>query len=230
MKRFYKEVSVLPGEGGFQVLLDGRPVRTPGQGALGLPTQKLAEAIADEWRAQEGEIVPTAMQLLRLANTAVDGIAANRAATIAAILRFGDDDLLCYRAQHPPALAARQAQGWDPMLVWAQTRLGVRLTVAPGVAHVEQPPETLAALAAAVAAHDDFALAGLHVMASVTGSLVLALAVAAGEIGAAEAFALSRIDESYQAERWGCDGEAEARARLLAHEMDRAFDLIVLAR
>jgi chaperone required for assembly of F1-ATPase len=197
---------------------------------LCLPTQKLAEAIAAEWRAQTDEIVPTAMPLLRLANTAIDGIAANREATIAAILRFGDNDLLCYRAREPQALAARQAQGWDPVLAWAQTRLGAPLAVAADVTHIDQPPETLAALAAAVAAHDDFALAGLHMIASVTGSLVLALAVAAGEIGAAEAFALSRIDEAYQAERWGTDGEAEARARLLADEMARAFDLIVLAR
>jgi chaperone required for assembly of F1-ATPase len=114
------------------------------------------------------------------------------------------------------------------VLAWARTRLGAPLTVAAGVAHIDQPPAALAALANAVAAHDDFALAGLHVMASVTGSLVLALAVAAGEVGASEAFALSRIDETYQAERWGTDAQAEARAKCLAEEMDRAFALIAL--
>lgn len=228
MKRFYKDVTVAATDGGFQVLLDGRPVRTPGQGMLCLPTQKLADAIAAEWRAQTDEIVPTAMPLLRLANTAIDGIAANREATVAAILCFGDNDLLCYRALAPQALAARQDQGWDPVLAWARAQLGAPLVVAAGVTHIDQPPAARSALAAAVAAHDDFTLAGLHVMASVTGSLVLALAVAAGEVGASDAFALSRIDETYQAERWGTDAQAEARAKCLAEEMDRAFALIAL--
>jgi chaperone required for assembly of F1-ATPase len=230
MKRFYKEVCVAPADGGFQVLLDGRPVRTPGQNRLCLPTRKLADAIAAEWRAQEDEIVPTAMPLLRLANTAIDGIAVSRPATIAAILRFGDSDLLCYRTREPQALAMRQARDWDPLLAWAGAQLGAPLTAAAGVTHIEQPPAALAALAASVAAHDDFALAGLHAIAAITGSLVLALAVAAGRIGVAEAFALSRIDEAYQAERWGTDTQAEARAERLAHEMDRASALIALAR
>jgi chaperone required for assembly of F1-ATPase len=124
----------------------------------------------------------------------------------------------------------RQARDWDPLLAWAGAQLGAPLTAAAGVTHIEQPPASLAALAASVAAHDDFALAGLHAIAAITGSLVLALAVAAGRIGVAEAFALSRIDEAYQAERWGTDTQAEARAERLAHEMDRASALIALAR
>ncbi|MBN9590428.1 MAG: ATPase [Alphaproteobacteria bacterium] len=230
MKRFYEEVSVSPGDGGFQVFLDGRPVRTPGGKPLALPTEKLAEAIAAEWRAQGDEVVPTSMPLLRLANTAIDGIAANRAATIDAILRFGDNDLLCYRAHEPPALAGRQAEGWDPWLAWAGRRLGAHLTIVYGLNHADQPAEALAALHEAVEAQDDYTLAGLHVIASITGSVVLALAAAAGEVTASQAFALSRIDETYQAERWGQDGEAEARANRLAEEVDRAFTLVALSR
>jgi chaperone required for assembly of F1-ATPase len=230
MKRFYKEVSVAPGEGGFQVLLDGRPVRTPAGRPLALPTGTLAAAIAEEWRAQGDEIVPTAMPLLRLANTAIDGIAANRTETIDAILRFGGNDLLCYRADETPALARRQAQGWDPLLAWAGTELGADLAVAHGLAHADQPAAALARLRGAVEAHDDFALAGLHVIASITGSLVLGLAVMAGKLTPAEAFALSRIDEAWQTEKWGLDAEAEDRALRLAAEMDRAYALVDLSR
>jgi chaperone required for assembly of F1-ATPase len=230
MKRFYKEASVAPREGAFQVLLDGRPVRTPAGKPLALPTERLASAIAEEWRAQGDEVVPTAMALLRLANTAIDGIAANRAETVASILRFGENDLLCYRADETPALARRQAQGWDPLLAWADTELGAKLAVAHGLAHADQPAAALARLREAVEAHDDFALAGLHVIASITSSLVLGLAVTAGKLTSAEAFALSRIDETWQAEKWGLDAEAEARAMRLAVEMDRACALVDLSR
>lgn len=230
MKRFYKEVSVAPVGGGFAVLLDGRGIKTPAGKPFILPTQSLADAIAGEWRAQGEEVEPTAMPLLRLANTAIDGIAAHRPQTVDAILRYGDNDLLCYRAREPPALARRQAEGWDPMLAWADDTLGARLTVVHGLTHADQPAPALAALRAAVEAHDDFALAALHVTASITGSVVLALALAAGRITHADAFALSRIDETYQAEKWGMDGEAQARARNLAAELERAFQLMDLSR
>lgn len=230
MKRFYKDAATRADGGGFQVLLDGRGVKTPAGAALVLPTAALAEAIAGEWRAQSDVIVPHAMPLLRLANTAIDGIAPDPAATLAAIARFGDDDLLCYRAAEPVVLARRQAEGWDPLLAWAGETLGARLTVTDGAVHVAQPEQALAALAAALAGHDAFALAGLHVVASISGSLVLALAAAAGRIDAARAFALSRIDEDFQAERWGRDGEAQARADHLAAEVGHACALIALSR
>src|SRR5690349_18205787 len=114
MKRFYKDVSMAAQDGGFAVLLDGRPVKTPSGNALALPTEKLAAAIAAEWRAQGEEIIPTTMPLLRLANTVIDGVAANRDEVVGAILRFGENDLICYRAHQPPELAARQKAGWDP--------------------------------------------------------------------------------------------------------------------
>lgn len=230
MKRFYKDVTIAAMEGGFAVLLDGKPVKTPGRNALLLPTEKLAAAIALEWRGQGDEIVAPTMPLLRLANTVIDGVTASRAAVIAAILRFGDNDLLCYRAHQPPELLARQREGWDPLLDWARRRHGARLKVVESLEHVDQPPDALAALGQALETHDSFTLGALHVIASITGSLVLALAVAEGRITAEEAFALSRIDETYQAGKWGADAEAVKRAALLAAEMDKAFELIAAVR
>jgi len=226
MKRFYKEVSVAPVEGGFAVLLDGKPVKTPAHHALTLPTQTLAAAIAAEWREQGTEIIVTTMPLLRLANTVIDGIAANREQVIGAILRFGENDLLCYRAHQPPELLARQRAGWDPWLDWARQKHRADMTVAEGLTHVDQTPEALAALRRPLEELDAFTLGGLHVIASITGSTVLALAVAAGEVSGAQAFELSRIDEIYQAEKWGQDAEAAKRATALAHELDKAVELI----
>jgi len=226
MKRFYKDVSVAPVEGGFGVLLDGKPVKTPARHALTLPTQTLAAAIAAEWRGQGTEIIVTTMPLLRLANTVIDGIAANREQVIGAILRFGENDLLCYRAHQPPELLARQRAGWDPWLDWARQKHRADMTVAEGLTHVDQTPEALAALRRPLEELDAFTLGGLHVIASITGSTVLALAVAAGEVSGAQAFELSRIDEIYQAEKWGQDAEAAKRATALAHELDKAVELI----
>ncbi len=176
MKRFYKEVGVDHAPEGFRILLDGKPIKTPGRRTLLLPTQALALAIAEEWRGQGEEIVPISMPMLRMANTTLDGVSQTRDAVIAAIMRFGEHELLCYRAQSPAELALLQAAEWAPMLEWVHARYGVRLLISTGVVHVQQPPETLARLGEVVAAYDDFALAALHVMASITASLVLARA------------------------------------------------------
>lgn len=226
MKRFYKTVDVRPVTGGFAVLLDGRGVQTPARNALVLPTEELALAIAAEWRGQGDEVVATAMPLLRLSNTVIDGVATNRAAVIQAILRFGENDLLCYRAHQPPDLVARQREAWDPMLDWARQRLGAHMTATAGLTHVDQTPDAIAALREALEAHDAFTLGALHVVASITGSVVLALAVAEGRLTGAAAFELSRIDEAYQAEKWGADAEAVKRTTNLAHELDKAVELI----
>jgi len=230
MKRFYKDTSVAAKDGGFAVLLDGRPVKTPSGNALVLPTEKLASAIAAEWHAQGEKIIPTSMPLLRLANTVIDGVAANRDEVIGAILRFGENDLLCYRAHQPPELLARQKAGWDPLLDWAAQKHGARMVVAEGLTHVDQPAEALAALRGALGNFDAFTLGALHIIASITGSTVLALAVADGFVPGARAFELSRIDETYQAEKWGEDAEAVKRAVALAHEMDKAVELIAHIR
>jgi len=229
VKRFYKDVTVDQTPDGFRFLLDGKPVLTPARHPLVLPTRALAEALAEEWHVQGEEVRPEAMPLTRLVNTVVDGIRANRDETIAAILRFGENDLLSYRADAPAELARRQGQ-WDAHLGWLGQRHGARLAVTHGVGHVEQSPDALAALQKAVAAHDEYALAALHVLASITGSLVLGLAVLEGELTAAQAFAVSRLDEAYQAEQWGLDREAEERADRLGREMDQATRLVALVR
>jgi chaperone required for assembly of F1-ATPase len=230
MKRFYKTVSVALGEGGFGVLLDGKPVKTPARNLLSLPTEKLANAIAAEWQAQGDEVIATSMPLLRLANSVIDGITKSREGVVDAILRFGENDLLCYRAHQPPELAARQRAGWNPVLDWAQQRFGAQMTVAEGLTHIDQPAEARAALRQALVGLDAFTLGGLHVVASITGSAVLALAVLEGEVSGPKAFALSRIDEAYQAEKWGEDAQAATRATALAHELDKAVELILSVR
>jgi chaperone required for assembly of F1-ATPase len=229
VKRFYDSVTVTEAPAGFHFLLDGKPVRTPARQALMLPSRALAEALAEEWRAQGAEMQPLAMPLTRLVNTVVDGVRTNREETIAAILRFGENDLLSYRAEAPAELARRQNQ-WDTFLDWAERRHGARLDVTSGIGHVAQSPKAMAALKDAIAVQDDYALAALHVLSSITGSLILGLAVLEGELTPGEAFALSRLDEAYQAEKWGADQEAEERAAGLAHEMELAAQLVLLSR
>ena len=229
MKRFYKDVTVAETPEGFRFLLDGKPVQTPARQAMTLPTRSLAEALAEEWRAQGEEMSPLSMPLTRMVNTVVDGVRANRDETIAAILRFGENDLLSYRAEAPAELVRRQNK-WDAYLDWIEYRYGARLAVTRGIGHVEQSPETLAALKAAVAAQDDYVLAALHVHSSVTGSLVLGLAALEGALTSSQAFTLSRLDEAYQAETWGLDREAEERAARLADEMELATKLVALSR
>jgi chaperone required for assembly of F1-ATPase len=214
MKRFYKDVSVGEEGGAFRVLLDGKPAKS-----LVLPTRSLAEAIAEEWRGQ-GETVELAeMFVTRLATAGAD---ANRGHIAEQILSFGKSDLLCYRAEAPRELTVRQAEIWNPLLDWAHAKYGARFTVSTGIVFVEQPADTLLALEKAVWDRDDFALAALHAASAITGSLVLALALAERRLTAEQAFAASRLDEQFQAEKWGLDAEAEARAARLAGELAAA--------
>jgi len=228
MKRFYKEVSTAPAEGGFAVLLDDKPVKTPGRNGLTLPTSGLAEAVAREWREQDQEILAATMPLLRLVNTVIDGVMANRAEVVKAVLSFGENDLVCYRTHQPPELLARQRQGWDRWLDWVRQRHGVHLRVVLGLNPVDQSQDALLGLRQAIEEFDDFCLGALHVIVSITGSLVLGLAVAEGVLKGGEAFQLSRIDELYQAEKWGEDDQAAKRSQALARELDKAVELIAL--
>ncbi len=226
MKRFYKTVTVED----RAVLLDGRRLKTPRGADPQLPTTALAEAIAAEWRAQGEDIVPPTMPLTKLANTAIDGVAPRRDAVIAEIAAFARHDHLCYRADTPAELVARQNAAWDPLLEWAAERFGAPLMTVHGVTSVVQPEASLLALAQAVEAYDPFVLAGLHVAASICGSLVLGLAVVEKRLSSGDAFAISQVDERWQAEKWGFDAEAEARARLLAAELDAAARFMSLCR
>ena len=210
MKRFWREVAVV--ERG--VLLDGKPVRTPAKAALLLPTDALADAVANEWRAVGTEIMPAAMPLTGLANAAIDRVTPIREAFAADLAKYGETDLLCYCADLPVELAARQAAVWEPLLGWARARYDVAFTVVTGIMHRPQPPETVARLAAALAARDAWELAALSPLVTIGGSLVAALMLAEGGIEPDAAFDATHIDELWQAELWGEDWmAADARDR-----------------
>jgi chaperone required for assembly of F1-ATPase len=182
----------------------------------------LAELVAGEWQTQGEVIDPPAMHLTRLSFGAIDGVKADRAKVANHALSFGGSDLLSYRADAPQELAVRQAAAWDPLLDWAAERHGARLNVTSGVGHIEQPAEALAALDRAVAAQSDFALSAVHAATMITGSLVLALALAEARITADQAFTAATIDETYQSEKWGLDLEAEQRRKRHAEELSAA--------
>lgn len=213
-KRFWKEATVHEDAAGFGVKLDGRAVKTPAKTALNVPSRAMAEAIAAEWDAQEGKVDPFTMPVTRSANAAIDKVRTQAAEVAELIAAYGETDLLCYRAETPEALVARQAAAWNPWLDWAETRFGARLDATRGVIPVAQPEPALQALAARVALCDEWELAALHDLVSITGSLVLGLAVAEGALSAAEAWEISRIDEHWQIEQWGEDEEASEQAAL----------------
>jgi chaperone required for assembly of F1-ATPase len=218
MKRFYKEVEAKAADGGFAILLDGRPVRTPARGNLVLPGAALAGAIAAEWRAQGETIDPRTMPLTGLANAAIDRIAPDPASFARDLGRYAETDLLCYRADAPGALVARQAETWEPLLDWARGRYDIGFVVTEGIIHRPQPEATVRRLAEALAARDAFALAPMSPLVTISGSLVIALAVAEGAITPEDGFAAAHLDELWQAEHWGEDSLA-TQARL-AREQD----------
>jgi len=209
VKRFYKEVSVADGA----ILLDGKPVKTPARAALTLPTPELAEMVAAEWRAQGEEIDPRTMKLTGLCNAAIDRIAPDVAAFVRPLAAYAESDLLCYRADNPAELIARQAEAWDPLLAWARARFDVHFAVTSGIVHAPQPDATIARLGEALGVYDAFHLAGLAPIITIGGSLVTALALAEDEVDPDRAFDLTHLDELWQARRWGEDRLAlEARA------------------
>ncbi len=211
MKRFYTAAGTARAKGGYQIELDGRPVNTPAKARLLVPNLAIAEAIAEEWNAQDKTVEPATMPLTQLANTTIDRIAIGRDAVVAGVLAFAETDLLCYRAEQPAALAARQAEAWQPLLDWAARELDAPLSVTNGVLPVPQPPLSVAAFATVLNEYDDFRLAAVANAAGLLGSIVLAIALAAGRLTAEEAFVAAHLDEAYQHEKWGMDSEAVAR-------------------
>ncbi|MEM0945657.1 MAG: ATP12 family protein [Pseudomonadota bacterium] len=230
MKVFWKDVTVVETPGGHGIALDGREMKTPARAALLLPTLALAEAVADEWRDQTDEVRPAAMPLTRSANSAIDRVVQHREAVIDELAGYGGTDLICYRAPHPEALAARQAEGWDPLVAWAAEDLGAPLKLTAGVMHLAQPAGSLAALARAVAAHDAWALTALHGLVTLSGSLVIGLGVSHGQLTPAEAWALSRIDEQWNIEEWGADAEAARQAAAKEADFHVAARLLALLK
>lgn len=208
-RRFWADATVEAEKGGFGVRLDGKPVRTPSKAPLTLPTQALAEALAAEFAAQGEQIDPRTMPMTRTANSAIDKVTPQRAEVVAHLAGYGGTDLLCYRAEAPDDLVARQAAAWDPWLDWLDSAHGARLTTARGVMPVDQDPATLAKLGAEVEKLTVFELASFHDLVALPGSLVLALAVTSGGADPAELWELSRVDERWQIEQWGQDDEAE---------------------
>lgn len=210
MKRFWKEVAAAPEEGGWAIRLDGKPLRTPARNALLVPTEALAQAIADEWRSAGETIDPRAMPLTGLANAAIDRVAPHPDSFAMGLAKYGESDLACYRADSPRQLVARQEKSWDELLGWARRRFDVDFCTTVGIVHVAQPEETVRGLLHAVASFDPFRLAGLAPLVTISGSLVAALAVAEGQLPPEQAWDAVTIDEQWQREQWGADAEAEA--------------------
>jgi chaperone required for assembly of F1-ATPase len=228
MKRFYKQATVAPEEGGVAVLLDGRPVRTPARAALRAPTEELAEAIAAEWNAQGETIEPHLMPLTGLANAAIDRVAPDPKAFARTLAEYGESDLLCYRAEGPDTLVERQGRIWEPLLGWARTRFCVEIEVTTGVMHRRQPPQTVEQLGRAVAARGAFQLAGLAPLVTIAGSLIIALALAEGAIGLEAAWEAAMLDEAWQAEQWGADPLAAASLENRRREFEGAYRFLTL--
>ncbi len=221
-KRFYEKAAAVATPEGFGLHLDGRPARTPGRAVLAVASLAVAEAMAAEWNAQGTLIDPATMPLTRLANTAIDGVAPRVAAVIDEIVAYAGSDLLCYRAEEPEGLVARQEARWSPVLAWARHTFGARFILVAGIRHAEQPAESLARLRAAAATPDPLRLAALNLATTLTGSALLALALARGRLTADEAWALAHLDEDWQIERWGADAEASARRALRRRDFDAA--------
>ncbi len=210
MKRFYDEAKAARNDAGWGIALDGKPVMTPGRTPLSVPAQKLADAMAAEWAGQEETIDPVSMPLTGLANAAVDRIAPDPESFAAELAQYGETDLLCYRAESPVELVARQARAWDPLLEWAGERFGVEFETTTGIVHRPQPEATVTRLGEEVARLSPYHLAGLSPLVRVGGSLVAALALAEQAFEEDAVWSATRIDEDWQAEQWGDDEEAIA--------------------
>jgi len=228
MKRFWKQADVVKVEDGYGVALDGRPVRTPARAALAVPGAALAEAIAAEWDAQGDTINPRAMPLTGLANAAIDRVAPDSAAFAARLAAYGESELIAYRADGPQGLLAAQAAAWDPWVDWFARRFDAALTLTTGIMHVAQPPETLARIRAAFAGFTPFQLAGLDPVVGITGSAVLALAVADGELDAVAAHDIAHVDARWQEEQWGRDPLAEKAEAARRADLDAAIAFLRL--
>jgi chaperone required for assembly of F1-ATPase len=228
-KRFYQRASVAEtaGEGGYAILLDGKPVKTPQRRALAAPVRELAEAIAREWDAQEKVIEPARMPLTRLANAAIDAVADHAGAVADEVAKYLGSDLLCYRADAPPGLVARQAQHWDPVIALAHEKLGARFVLIEGIVYAAQPEETIAAARAAIP-QDIWRLAAVASITTLTGSALLALALAQGAIERDAAWAAAHVDEDFQMESWGRDDMALDRRAFRHADFEAAAQVLHL--
>lgn len=228
-KRFYEQAGVAPTGDSFEVTLDGKPVRTPARHPLAAPTRELAQAIADEWQAQKDVIDPAAMPLTRLANSIIDGVAASPDPVRDEVAKFLGSDLLFYRADGPEKLTERQAQAWDPIVEWAARELGARFILVEGVVFAAQPEEAVAAAAKAIPT-DPWRLGAVNSATTLTGSALLALALAQGAVSPEQAWAAAHVDEDWQMEQWGRDSLAMERRAHREAEMAAAAKILQLLK
>ncbi|WP_244610375.1 ATP12 family chaperone protein [Microvirga pakistanensis] len=229
-KRFYKEAGVEERDGLFHLTLDGRVARTPGRNALAVPSSALAEAMAREWSGQGDEVDPSTMPITRIVNSAIDGVAARQSEVVDDLVRYAGSDLILYRVSEPARLVQSQDSAWNPILDWARDSHGARFTLAEGVMHVTQPEEAIAAIRAVIEGiRSPFALAALHVMTTLSGSVLIALAHASGRLDTDQAWTAAHVDEVYQESVWGEDFEAMERRRRREADFRAASDVFRLA-
>jgi chaperone required for assembly of F1-ATPase len=221
-KRFYKDAGVAPHEAGYVVVLDGHAVTTPAGKPLAVRLEPIAAALAAEWSAQGERLDPASMPLTRLVNSAIDGVAEEMAAVRADIVRYAENDLVCYRAAGPEDLVALQDAHWSPLVDYAREALGARLVLAEGVVPVGQDRDMLAAIDAALEGYDALALAAIHAVTTLTGSALIALAVAGEAYTPEEAWTAAHVDEDWQMRQWGKDDLALERRELRWREMAAA--------
>ena len=218
-KRFYREVAVGEADGGFTVTLDGKPIRTPSGKLVAMPKREIADAVAAEWAAQSETIDPLTMPLTRFANSVVQSVVGRAELVADDVVKYLGSDLLFYRAGHPEVLVANEAAHWDPIVFWAAEALGAHFMLAEGINHVRQPDAAIAAARAAFPT-DPWSIAALHVVTTLTGSALLALALSHGLRAPAEIWAAAHVDEDFNTEQWGLDEEVASRraARLVDFE------------
>ena len=228
LKRFYNEATAIKVDDGFTVVLDGKPVKTPGKRNLVVPFEAIAEAIAGEWQEQGETIDVPAMAMLRLAATAIDRVAINRAEVDAVTLKFAETDLLCYRAEEPPELVARQTKSWQPLLDWADSNLQAPLVITEGIVPVVQPHEALNGLGATLTALSNFEVTAVSGIAAATGSLVLGFAVKLGRLSPKEAADVGLLDELFQMEQWGEDEITQERHAAIRQEINESARFLEL--
>jgi chaperone required for assembly of F1-ATPase len=209
-KRFYAQAGVSETPKGFGITLDGKPVRTPSRRLLAAPTREIAEAIAAEWDAQKEIIDPMTMPVTRLANSVIDAVTDRADAVADDIAKYFHSDMLFYRAGHPDALVEREAELWDPVVFWAVDTLGAHFILAEGIVHVRQPDQAVAAARAALPA-DSWSIAALHMVTTLTGSALLALALMRGALDEDQVWAAAHVDEDWNIQHWGVDEEVAAK-------------------
>jgi chaperone required for assembly of F1-ATPase len=230
LRRFYKSATAAEVPGGYAVFLDSRQLKTPAGGQLVLARRSLAEALAEEWQAQEGDIQPRSMRLMQLVSTAIDRVAIQRAEVVEEVAGYGATDLVCYRVNHPEELARRQQALWQPLVDWATLQYDAPLTVTTAILPLRQPEGALAALKAAVGRLDSLTLTGLHAAVAACGSLVLGLALLEGRLSAADAWEAAQLEEAWQMEHWGEDAEAARRRAALREDLEAAARFLDLLR